>query len=159
MSMSTRPPTNLEDADVLAWFRVADELDVFVARNGVRQVAQRLGFESRAAQELAILTSELCSNILKHARRGWIRYSASIHPVRGQFLRIEAGDNGPPFRDFGLAQRDGYDDQGRIDPLTIRARKGIAAGLGAVQRFSHELCCRSEGSGKIIEAVRYVRER
>jgi anti-sigma regulatory factor (Ser/Thr protein kinase) len=159
MSMSTRPPLNPPDPDVLAWFRVAEDLDVFAARNGVRQVAHGLGFESRAVQELAIVVSELSSNILKHARRGWIRYSAPTHPLRGRLLRIEAGDNGPPFRDFAMAQLDGYDDQGRVDPFTIRQRRGIARGLGAVQRFSHGIQCRTEGTGKIIEVVRYVRDR
>lgn len=156
MSMSTRPPLSSEDPDVLSWFRVAEDLDVFAARNGVRQVAQGLGFEPRAIQELAIVVSELASNILKHAGRGWIRFSAPSDPVRGRVLRIEAGDNGPPFRDFAMAQLDGYDDRGKVDPFTIRNRRGIAMGLGAVQRFSHEVRCISEGTGKIIEVIRYV---
>lgn len=156
MSMSTRPPEPRSGADVVAWFRVADELDLFVARNGLRHIAQGLGFEARAIHELVIVVSELCSNILKYAVRGWIRYSTYMHPRHGLSLCIEAGDRGRPFRDFEMARLDGCDDDGPVDPVLIAKRRGTATGLGAVQRFSNELLYKPTSDGKIIEVTRYL---
>ena len=126
-----------------------------MARNGVKQVAQSFGFGPRAINELAIVVSELCSNILKHAERGWIQYSKSINPVYGHALCIEAGDRGRPFKNFDMARLDGCDDDGPVDPLLIAKRRGTATGLGAIQRFSNELVLRPTVDGKIVE-VRYV---
>ncbi len=159
MPVSLQPPAPKGGAEVVAWFRIKDDLDLYVARGSLKQIAVGLGFELRAAQELAIVASELCSNILKHAGKGWIRYSTYTHPVHELTLCIEAGDNGRPFRNFEIARLDGHDDQGPVDPLLFAKRRGNATGLGAVQRFSNEVVCTPTDDGKIIEVTRYRQAR
>lgn len=153
------PPEPRSGANVVAWVGVADELDLFVARNILRQTSQQLGLETQATQELAIVVSELCSNILKHATKGWVRYSTYTHPSHGLSFCIEAGDDGQPFKNFEMALLDGYDDDGPVDPVLIAKRRGTATGLGAIQRFSSEVAWRPTSDGKIVEVIRYLHRR
>ena len=67
-----------------------------------------------------------------------------------------AEDEGPPFHDFALAMRDGYDDRGPIDPCASFRRRGLGAGLGAVARFSDEMGLEPLERGKRVWVIRYV---
>ena len=135
---------------------VRDAVDVYGPRRAVRDVCATLGFSSEHGHELAIVVSELTSNILKYGVRGSIRFEQVDSLEYGPGLLIVARDVGPPFRDLELALRDGYDDRGPIDPGTLLARAGIGAGLGAVVRLtdSFEVVALTP-VGKEVRVVRY----
>ena len=137
--------------------KVEHPVDAFAARRSARELAEALGFDRRAALEVAIATSELAVNIAKYGVRGDVTVAPIDDPVRGRGIVILACDCGPPFNDFTLAQRDGFSDHGPIDPLTLIGRRGIGTGLGAVARFTDELTCETTPGGKQIRAVRFLK--
>jgi anti-sigma regulatory factor (Ser/Thr protein kinase) len=71
-------------------------------------------------------------------------------------VEVVARDQGPPFRDLGIALRDGCDDRGPIDAALLGRRQGLGSGLGAVARFTHALSVEAEPNGKRIIVTRYV---
>lgn len=135
--------------------RVAHDGDTFAVQQAALKLAAELGFARRCAVEIAIVASELTSNILKYGASG----SVALDPVddtrRGPGLRITARDQGPPFVDFERALRDGCDAAGRLEPSAFAGRRGIGSGLGAVRRFSDDLGWSPEPGGKRVWAVRY----
>ncbi|MEP7123232.1 MAG: ATP-binding protein [Byssovorax sp.] len=135
-------------------------MSVFAPRRCARDLATSLGFDRRAAIELAIAVTELGSNIVKYGVRGGITVEPSSDPDRGVGVQIIAEDEGPPFCDFEIALLDGCDDRGPLDPMTFLKRHGIGAGLGAVKRFTDTITLEpaSDGvSGKRIVVVRYLK--
>jgi anti-sigma regulatory factor (Ser/Thr protein kinase) len=133
-------------------FAIQGRSDVVVAGSQGRRFAVRHGFDVRRATELAIVVSELASNIVKHGVRGEIRLIWSPEtPPRGE-IAVEAHDVGPPIRDLQLAMIDGYDDRGPIDPALILRRGGLGTGLGAAARLADRLDYREEAGGKVITA-------
>lgn len=144
----------------MPYFRVDHATSVFAPRCAARDLATSLGFDRRAATELAIAVSELGSNIVKYGVRGGITVEVANDPRRGVGIRIVATDEGRAFRDFATALQDGCDDRGPLDPMSFLKRHGIGAGLGAVKRFtdSIELEPAPEGAtGKRIVAIRYLK--
>jgi anti-sigma regulatory factor (Ser/Thr protein kinase) len=141
----------------LASFRIDHATSIFAPRRAARDLAATLGFDRRAATEIAIAVSELGSNIVKYGVRGRITVERADDPGRGVGVRILADDEGPPFRDFATALQDGCDDRGPLDPGTFLKRHGIGAGLGAVTRFSDTITLEPAASGKRIVVVRYLK--
>lgn len=139
--------------------RVEEQIDVVAARTETRARARALGFGRVASAELAIVASELASNILKYGVRGKLRIEEIESDSHGTGIRLTACDEGPPFSNFDLAMRDGFTDQGQIDPLLLVKRGGIGAGLGAVRRFSDEMGLVPTTQGKEVWAIRYVPRR
>jgi anti-sigma regulatory factor (Ser/Thr protein kinase) len=119
------------------------------------ELAQLIGFDRRACVEIAIATSELAVNIAKYGKRGHVTLSAIDDPSHGPAIVIVASDQGPPFHDFQMALRDGYDDEGPLLPEELPGRHGVGAGLGAVARFTDELGWQPTPDGKEVRAVRY----
>lgn len=137
--------------DVRVW------VDVLATRSAVKALALEIGFLSRESTELAIVTSELGSNILKYGRYGRMTAQAlEIRTHRGTGIRIVARDYGPQFHDLATALKDGYDDRGPLDPLQLLSRKGIGGGLGAVLRLTHSFNVRPLPDGKEIVVERYT---
>ena len=132
-------------------FVIKGRHDVVVAAHQAQTLARRLGFSERRAGELAIVVSELASNVHKHGLRGEIRLEESETE-----LAVVAWDEGPPIRDLELAVTDGYDDRGPIDPAAFLSRGGLGTGLGAVVRLADLLEYREEEGGKAITA-RFLR--
>ena len=112
-----------------------------------RRLARSCGLAAKRAGELAIVVSELASNIVKHGIRGEI----VIAHESGE-IRVDARDVGPPIRDLKLAMTDGYDDQGPIDPALFLRRGGLGTGLGAVARLADRVEYREEEGGKVVTA-------
>lgn len=138
-------------------FAVQGRSDVVVAGSQGRRFAVRHGFDVRRATELAIVVSELASNIVKHGVRGEIRLIWNPEtPPQGE-IAIEARDIGPPIHDLQLAMIDGYDDRGPIDPALILRRGGLGTGLGAAARLADRLEYREEPGGKVLTARFLVR--
>jgi anti-sigma regulatory factor (Ser/Thr protein kinase) len=137
---------------------VRDLIDAYGARRLLREVARQIGFDKSACQELEIVVSELCSNIVKYGTSGSIELEAVRDPQAGVGIAIVAADTGPPFRNLELALRDGYDDTGPIDPLVLLKRRGLGAGLGAVLRLTDTFQVdQEEPGGKRICVRRYVK--
>ncbi|NUP12535.1 MAG: hypothetical protein HOW73_41350 [Polyangiaceae bacterium] len=125
--------------------------DVLVARAVIRGVGRDAGLAPREVQSLEIVASELAWNILQHAKNGSLEVSTLPD---GSGIAIAATDSGPWFHDLAVALRDGCDDRGPIDPQSIRRRRGIGGGLGAVVRLTHSFEVKNLPQGKRIEVVR-----
>lgn len=140
---------------------LAHDVDVFAARRCVRAYALALGFDVVAVAELVIVVSELSWNVLRHGGGGHVVMSPVSDDERGGGLRVDAHDRGPPFHDFRMALRDGFDDRGPIDPARLHRRGGLAGGLGAVSRLSDRLehIATAGTAGKVIRATRYRARR
>lgn len=134
--------------------KIRERSDIYGARQLIRSIGAEVGFARRPCDELAIVVSELGSNILKYGVRGSMRIQAASGGRAG--VMIVARDFGPPFHDLEMAMRDGYDDRGPIDPMLLLKRGGFGGGLGAVLRFSHSFRVDPLPDGKAIEVVRYV---
>ncbi|HWO08550.1 MAG TPA: ATP-binding protein, partial [Polyangiaceae bacterium] len=145
-------PTSMVTYEVRVW------LDVLTARRAVKHLASEIGFAPRESTELAIVASELGSNILKYGRHGTLGARAlEVRDPRDEGIAIVARDYGPPFHDLQTALQDGCDDRGPLDPLQLLSRKGIGGGLGAVLRLTHAFRVLPLAEGKEILAERYLR--
>ena len=136
---------------------ISESLHVFVVRKIAQRIASDLGFASVARAELAIVVSELATNILKYAGKGEIRLRPVETPGLGVGLEIVAEDRGPPIRNLEMALRDGHGDHGPILPERQIGRGGIGAGLGAVIRLTDTFEYRPEADRKSFCAIRYLR--
>ncbi len=140
-----------------AGHRVEHAVDAFAARRSGDGAGA--GDRVRAARRARAGDRDLGAG-REHRRygiRGDVTVEAVDDQVRGRGIEIIASDCGPPFHDFALAQRDGFSDEGPIDPVYVLGRHGIGAGLGAVVRFTDELTCEPTEDGKKIRAVRYLK--
>lgn len=131
-------------------------IDVYGPRLAVDKLALKLGFPRNERQELAIVVSELSSNIVKYGIRGSIELETVDDPEHGVGIAIIARDEGPAFHDFWMATQDGCDDRGPIDPAQLLHRNGLGIGLGAVLRLTDSLDVQQGANGKAIRAVRYL---
>lgn len=136
-------------------FTLDADVDLFDARRAAVLAAREQAFSPRAVAEIAIVASELCTNVLKHGAGGSLSVERIFDDERGAGLRLVAFDRGPAFRDFDLALVDGYDDAGPIDPSLLLGRGGIGSGLGAIARFSDAMGWRRVDGGKEVWAVRF----
>lgn len=134
---------------------VAHDSAIYAARTMMRSFAGQLGFNREVVEELVVVVSELASNILKYGRRGSIELSGVEREEGTRGISIAAEDETPPFDLLG-SLRDGYDSNGKLDPALVFGRGGIAAGLGAVARFSDHLELIPHGHGKRIVARRFL---
>jgi anti-sigma regulatory factor (Ser/Thr protein kinase) len=138
-------------------FPVRGRSDAIVAGSQARRFATRAGMSSRRASELAIVVSELATNIVKHGVRGEITLTFDPAVPPGGEIDNAARDVGPPIHDLELAMTDGFDDQGPIDPALIFRRRGLGTGLGAIVRLADRLEVRAEEGGKTLTARFLVR--
>jgi anti-sigma regulatory factor (Ser/Thr protein kinase) len=137
---------------------IRESLDVFTARRRARQLAASIGFAPAPSLEIAIVVSELGTNILKYGVRGEITVKTT-DPPQPPGIDITAEDEGPPLADLELAVRDGYGDRGPIDPDRWLGRGGIGAGLGAVIRLSDSFEYHPGPGKKYFRAIRYLHTR
>jgi anti-sigma regulatory factor (Ser/Thr protein kinase) len=105
---------------------VSEPSDVAQVRRIAAGIANRIGFDTSEAGNLALIATELATNVVKHAKRGRVIVRALD---RGQDVGVElvALDQGPGIRDLAQAMRDGFSSAG--SPGT---------GLGAIKRLSTE---------------------
>src|SRR5690606_6598470 len=137
---------------------VKDFVDVLYVQSLTKRFAATLGFSTRECGELAIVASELSSNILKYGPPGSIELDA-FSDYGGSGIQLTAHDHGPPFKNLDLALQDGWDDAGPIDPLSLFRRKGMGGGRGAVVRLTHRMAVVPASQGKSIVAIRYLKRR
>lgn len=113
--------------------RVSHPSDVSAARRAAARAAQAIGFDEAARGEVALIVSELGTNLVEHAGSGKL----SIRPIRLQGrdgLQIESLDSGPGIEDVERAVADGYSTAG-----------SLGYGLGTVNRLADEFEITSRG--------------
>ena len=105
---------------------VRDASDVAEARRVASRMASRIRFSEAESGHIALITTELASNLVKHAKSG--RIVASLLQ-RGSAVGFElkALDHGPGIADVTRSLRDGYSTTGTA-----------GTGLGAVKRLAQE---------------------
>jgi anti-sigma regulatory factor (Ser/Thr protein kinase) len=141
-------------------YAVSVEADVFIARQAAERLATAEGFPRLAAQEVALIVSELAWNIVRHAGGGRIDLAVITDLRHGRGLEIRAWDPKPPIPDLALAQRDGHTAGGPIPPGAMLHRRGIGSGLGAVARLGDRVVQEPSDPGKCLVVTRYrVRPR
>jgi anti-sigma regulatory factor (Ser/Thr protein kinase) len=116
LSAGAEPP---EQTRVIA---VPDVSHVGEARRAVASLSMQLGVDEHAAGRVAIVATELASNLAKHGGGGNLLVRA-IDECTG--IELLAVDHGPGIVDVDRAMRDGYSSGGTP-----------GKGLGAVQRLS-----------------------
>lgn len=105
-------------------FKIEDSTQIGVARRFAAGLADTLNFEDGQKGRVAIVITELCTNLLNHARQGEVLIRLlkfSDHSA----LEILAIDRGPGMADLSLCMKDGY-SQGSTP----------GNGLGAISRQS-----------------------
>lgn len=137
------------------------EADVYTARHAAERIALAAGFPKVGAQEVALITSELAWNIVRHGGgKGHIHLAPIDDSTHGVGVEIRACDTAPPIPDLELALRDGHTAGGPISPEEMLHRRGIGSGLGAVVRLGDGLAQLPNGPGKCLVVTRYrVRPR
>ncbi len=110
-------------------YRIAERSDLAALRDGVRRLSSATGFDRREGEEMALVATELGTNILKYSAPGEIRLAAGKDS-----LEIVAEDAGAAIP--AIALEDGCDAGGPIGPEHQLGRGGFGAGLGAIQRLS-----------------------
>lgn len=94
------------------------------ARRIAVRLAEEIGMEESDRGAVAIVVTEMATNIVKHAGRGSIVYEQlATNGLRG--IRVLAIDKGPGIRNISTALEDGYSTAGTS-----------GSGLGAVRRLS-----------------------
>jgi len=127
--------------NLIAAFPVEEQSAVAEARRAASALAQRLDFPEARAGQVALIASELATNLAKHARSGEIL----VRPLttgRGELasgVEILALDKGPGIPDLALSRIDGYSTGGTL-----------GHGLGAVDRQSDFSEIYSQPSGTVI---------
>src|SRR5688572_5353073 len=98
------------------------------ARRTARKMAEKIGFDTNRAEEVAIVVTEACTNLLKHAGRGEVLLCTSGAEDREdqKSLEVLAIDRGPGMDDLNQCLRDGYSTGG-----------SPGQGMGAIMRLSN----------------------
>jgi anti-sigma regulatory factor (Ser/Thr protein kinase) len=105
---------------------VREASDVAEARRVASRLSSRIGFNEVESGHVALIATELASNLVKHAKSG--RMVASLLQ-RGSAvgLEVKALDRGPGIANISQSLRDGYSTVGTA-----------GTGLGAVKRLAQE---------------------
>ena len=106
-------------------FPVRDPSQVSAARRGAIRLAESLGFDESRAGQVALVTTELATNILKHGKHGEV-LATECRDGQHRGVEILAVDTGPGVANLNLAMSDGHSTSG-----------SLGHGLGAVRRASN----------------------
>lgn len=137
-------------------FSIREREDILSTVARARSLGERLGLQRHRVAELAVLVSELATNIIRHTEGGEVALYLLASGEPG--LRVLATDRGPALRDFETALVDDCGPLGPVDPLARMQRGGLRRGLGAVNRLGDALShCVTDDGGNRFEAV--VRNR
>src|SRR6185436_1518023 len=104
--------------------RVDDSSHVAAARRAAADLAWRLHFDETTAGRLALVVTELATNLVKHGGGGEVMLR-QVDVAPAGFVEVVALDRGPGMANVTRCLEDGYSTAG--SPGT---------GLGAVQRLS-----------------------
>jgi anti-sigma regulatory factor (Ser/Thr protein kinase) len=126
-------------------FPVRDAADVIVGLQRVRDAGLLAGAPDVDRALTETIVSELATNIVKYADRGFLRVRRSERPGEVD-IDVWAEDQGPGISDIDRAMRESYS-----------TGSTLGLGLPGVERMSDEFSIRStEGSGTEVHARRRV---
>jgi anti-sigma regulatory factor (Ser/Thr protein kinase) len=109
------------------------------ARRVATRMAEAIGFDEQARGEVAIVATELATNLARHARGGRLLIQA-LDLSGGPTMEILSVDAGPGMTDVPRCMRDGYSTAGTP-----------GNGLGAVRRLSSIFDVHSTaGAGTVV---------
>jgi len=131
-----------------SWFSLEDDMTrVGAVRRAATAMAAGLGLAAHQVADLAIIATELATNLVKHAREGMMH----VRPVRDADevgVQLVSIDSGPGMVDVARSQVDGESTAGTL---------GI--GLGAVARLADRCEVYSRpGRGTIVVAELWSRQ-
>ncbi|MGC1329837.1 ATP-binding protein, partial [Pseudomonas sp.] len=118
---------------------IEDSSQIGHARRTAQKLAEQLGFDEADAGRVALVVTELCSNILKHASHGELHLRPLPRPD-GQGMEAIAVDRGQGF-DVHACLADGYSTGGT---------QGI--GLGAISRMAEVFDVHADSRGAVVLA-------
>ena len=101
---------------------VSEASQVGEARRAATRMARGVGFDEQARGEVAIVATELATNLARHARDGRLLL-AGARPSGGPTLEMLSVDAGPGMADVQRCLQDGYSTR----HAGQRARRGAAA--------------------------------
>jgi len=104
-------------------FSITHASDVAAARRGGQQLANDMGFDETRAGQLAIIITEVATNIVKHGIAGKVFIGPAQTCIAG--IDVIAFDSGPGMDDIDTCLRDGVSSAGTA-----------GNGLGALARLS-----------------------
>ena len=117
------------------------------ARRASVLMAGRLDFDEQACGRLALVVTELGSNLVRHADQG--RLLVAVRPgIDGDRMEVLSLDTGPGMADLDHCLRDG---------VTTSTTPGI--GLGAVRRLSDDFAAFSAAPGGTVVLARVAARR
>ena len=127
-------------------FELHSDIDVAIARRGVRDWAAELGLPIVDLTKLVTAASELARNAVIHGGGGEMCLQVVEQNAR-QGLRVTFRDNGPGIAEIDLAMQDGY-----------TTGKGMGIGLPGAKRLVNEFALSSTPSdGTCVTIVRWKR--
>ena len=132
--------------------RVLDRSAIAEARRVAVQHAAEAGFDAAGRSNVAIVATELATNLLRHARDGVLAITARLGSADGRLLLV-AVDKGPGIADLRKSFEDGYSSAaspGAGPGAGLGA--GLGVGLGAVARLSEVLDVYSTPAGTVLVA-------
>jgi anti-sigma regulatory factor (Ser/Thr protein kinase) len=126
---------------------VRHQSGVAEARRAGKTMAATLGFLPIACEEIALVVTELATNLIKHASGGTLNLTP-LSADGGVGLEIESLDDGPGIADV---------EQALADRFSTAGSRGT--GLGAVNRLMDELDIASRpGAGTRVVCRRWLRD-
>jgi anti-sigma regulatory factor (Ser/Thr protein kinase) len=130
--------------NITAAYAVHESSQVAGPRRAATDLAGRSGFSEERAGKVALVVTELATNLTKHATGGEmllrsIRGTDGGTDLRG--IEILAIDRGPGVRDVSGAREDGYSTAG-----------SLGHGLGSIERQSDFFQIYTQPSGTIVLA-------
>jgi anti-sigma regulatory factor (Ser/Thr protein kinase) len=132
-----------------AAFAVDDATQVAEARRAASLLADRLGYSAERAGQVALVVTELGTNLARHAQSGEILLRALDNPAEAAAIEVLALDKGPGIPDIALSRRDGYSTAGTP-----------GNGLGAIERQSDhfEIYTQPAGTAVLVSILRDPRD-
>ena len=109
---------------MLEWLEITQRADVAAARQQSRAEALGAGLPEARAEDIAIVATELCTNMIKYADGG--RFLAQVMPQpAGVSVALIATDQGPGIPDPTAMRQD-----------HVSGGQGAGIGIGAIERLS-----------------------
>src|SRR5579862_7002357 len=118
--------------------KVIDTTSVGQVRRAARAAAVRLRFDETGSGELALLATEMTSNVLAHGGGGDV-VILGLKYDDNSFARILTLDRGPGIQDVALALTDGFSTNGTP-----------GGGLGALKRIASRMEIFTGRTGTIV---------
>jgi serine/threonine-protein kinase RsbT len=137
--------------------RVGSESELPWLQREVRDFAEQAGLAPSEAYAVALAATEAATNMLKYAASGELLLKAGGGPPA--WVEFTAVDHGAGIGDVTLAMRDGVSEGVHLsETLRPGERRGLGAGLGAIQRLMSEVeVGRAPDGGTLLRARKQAR--